>query len=1005
MAGMEWHLAEGPTIARLEGLGYRHVPSTDHASLRDGDNEVLFRPHLIGALQRINGISESDARAAAADLAAHSDNEAWLSVLRGNFSRTVQGAATRQTLRVIDFLKPENNLFTVTNQFRVKAETSRIADVVVHVNGIPLVVVECKSPVNGKDKTGEAFEQIRQYERDIPRLFLSNCFNIVTDGHACFYGATGSPSKFWADWGDPWPRESDDFQDALSERLWSLLEPTRLLDLVAHFIVFEKTETGTVKKVCRYQQFRAVNKIVKRVVQAEHRRGLIWHTQGSGKSLTMVFAALKLKTHLTLDTPELTNPNLMVLTDRLDLHGQISGTFAACGLPNPVAPESIRALLDLIGKGTDGLTVLSTIFRFQGSDEPIPNSGNWIVMVDECHRTQEKDLGAYLRATMPDARFFGFTGTPIRKDDKDTYANFGVVGEGYLDKYGIDDAVADGATVPIFYTGRKTDWHIDEAKIDILFDQWFADLPDDKLEELKRRGVKLADLLKHPRRVELVAYDIWTHFKAYARPDGFKAQIVAIDREAIILYKRALDRVIADDLTAQGLPEDEAVARATAMSACVYSASQEDAKPSEDPQIEALRSDLQGNYLDRDAEKSAKQAFGQRGRDPEFLIVCDKLLTGFDAPLESVMYLDKPLKEHGLLQAIARTNRVADAKKRNGLIVDYIGVSGHLDDALASYRADDVQNAMRDLDDLRSQLRTAHAAIMVMMKGLKRENGTSEKDRLKTEFNRLVGLLGSEDRWFEFRAKAREFIGLYEAISPDPSVLEFTADLKWVAVFLIYATQVFEKREAFDHRSYSRKIKDMLEQHLDATGLSVTVKLRNITDPDFWEDFDTEGKSEDDLKTAAIRKTTELRKVVTERIGQNPHQYGKFSDRLHELLDRLDDAQLSWADKLKLAETLAAEITAEEKAYEGTGLSPVAYGILQVLQSFDVSGKGEQLAVEIATLYTGDATAPPGWWEKDGLRKSLRQQVRAMAHAAGIGRLKEVSEQVEEFALKHFPRA
>ncbi|GJE73112.1 hypothetical protein CHKEEEPN_4675 [Methylorubrum podarium] len=309
------------------------------------------------------------------------------------------------------------------------------------------------------------------------------------------------------------------------------------------------------------------------------------------------------------------------------------------------------------------------------------------------------------------------------------------------------------------------------------------------------------------------------------------------------------------------------------------------------------------------------------------------------------MYLDKPLKEHGLLQAIARTNRVADAKKRNGLIVDYIGVSGHLDDALASYRADDVQNAMRDLDDLRSQLRTAHAAVMVMMKGLKRENGTSEKDRLKTEFNRLVGLLGSEDRWFEFRAKAREFIGLYEAISPDPSVLEFTADLKWIAVFLIYATQVFEKREAFDHRSYSRKIKDMLEQHLDATGLSVTVKLRNITDPDFWEDFDTEGKSEDDLKTAAIRKTTELRKVVTERIGQNPHQYGKFSDRLRELLDRLDDAQLSWADKLKLAETLAAEITAEEKAHEGTGLSPGAYGILQVLQSFDVSGKGEQLAV------------------------------------------------------------
>ena len=1002
---MEWYLSEQPTLECLKSAGFVFVPPANHTALRDGDNQALFRPHLIAAIQRINGVSEADARAAYADLASVSDNEAWLLILRGNFSRTVQGKATRQTLRVLDFRKPENNLFTVTHQFRIKAEATRIADVVVHVNGIPVVVIECKSPINDKDKTGEAFEQIRQYERDIPRLFYSNCFNIVTDGTKCLYGATGSSSKFYAEWGDPWPRKETDFPDALSKGLWSLLEPSRLLDLIAHFIVFEKTDNGTIKKVCRYQQFRAVNKIVGRVVEAKHRRGLIWHTQGSGKSLTMVFAALKLKTHLTVTSPELTNPNIMVLTDRLDLHGQISGTFTACGLPNPVAVESIRDLRDLISKGTDGLTVLSTIFKFQGSDQPIPNSANWIVMVDECHRTQEKDLGAYLRKTMPEARFFGFTGTPIKKDDKDTYANFGIVGEGYLDKYGIDDAVADGATVPIFYTGRKTDWHIDEAKIDILFDQWFADLPDDKLEEVKRRGVKITDLVKHPKRIDLIAYDIWTHFKAYARPDGFKAQIVAIDREAVILYKRALDRVIAEDQITQGVTVDEARARATAMSACVYSASQEDAKPSEDEYIEALRQDLRAQYLDRDAETAVKQAFGKKGESPEFLIVCDKLLTGFDAPNESVMYLDKPLKEHTLLQAIARTNRVADAKKRNGLIVDYIGVSSNLEEALASYRADDVRNAMRNLDDLRNQLRVAHAAVLQMMKGLRRDGGKLSKDSLKAEFDHLVDLLKTEDKWFEFRAKARDFIGLYEALSPDPSILEYTSDLKWVAIFLRYATQVFEKREAFDQNSYSRKIRDMLEQHLDATGLSITVKLRNITDPEFWDDFDVEGKAEDDLKTAAIRKTTELRKVVTERIGQNPHQYAKFSERLRELLERLDEAQLSWADKLKMAEELAKDLEAEATAHEGTGLSPGAYGILQVLRSFGAGDGAESLSTEIASLYGNDATAPPRWHEKEGLRKSLRQQVRAMVHSFGLGNLKEVSEQIEEFALKYFARA
>jgi type I restriction enzyme R subunit len=600
---------------------------------------------------------------------------------------------------------------------------------------------------------------------------------------------------------------------------------------------------------------------------------------------------------------------------------------------------------------------------------------------------------------MPDARFFGFTGTPIKKDDKDTYANFGVIGEGYIDKYGIDDAVADGATVPIFYTGRKTDWHIDEAKIDILFDQWFADLPNDKLEEVKKRGVKINDLVKHPRRIELIAYDIWTHFKAYAQPDGFKAQIVAIDREAVVLYKRALDRVIVQDLIRDGVPDDEAAARAATMSACVYSESQEDGKPSEDQHIQALRADLKAYYLDQTAETAAKQAFCKKGSQPEFLIVCDKLLTGFDAPVESVMYLDKPLKEHGLLQAIARTNRVADAKKKNGLIVDYIGVSSHLEEALSSYRADDVLNAMRNLDDLRNQLRSAHAAVIHLMKGLKRQDGKLPKDGLKAEFDKFTNLLKTEDKWFEFRAKAREFISLYEAVSPDPSILQFTADLKWVAAFLQYGTQVFEKREAFDQQTYSRKIRDMLEQHLDVTGLSITVKLRDITDRDFWQDFEVTGRTESDLKTAAIRKTTELRKVVTERIAQSQHQYSKFSDRLRELLEKLDEAQLSWADKLKMAEELAKDLNAERKAHEGSGLSAGAYGILKVLHAFGADGGAEDLAMRIESLYT---TAPSGWQDKPELRKNLRQKVRSMAHEFKLKDLKAIPEQVEDFASRHF---
>jgi len=994
--GGEWQLAESPCIKGLEALGYTRVHADDHGKLRSGENHVLFRLHLIEAIQRINGISEDDACAAYTDLLAKSDNEEWTQILRGNYSRTVSGQATKQTIRVIDFLNPANNTFTVTNQLYVKSQKPRIPDVVVYVNGIPLVVIEAKSPLNHKDKTGEAFEQIKQYERDIPRLFYANAFNILTDGTNCLYGATGSPAKFFASWKDPWPREASEFGDALSQGLWSLLEPSRLLDLIAHFIVFEQTEEGRLKKICRYQQFRAVNKIVQRVIDGEHRRGLVWHTQGSGKSLTMVFAALKLKMHYTVNSPELTNPNIMVLTDRIDLDDQISTTFTACGLPNPDRAASIGDLHQAMHAGTEGLTVLSTIFKFQGSDKPIPNSENWIVMVDECHRTQEKDLGAYLRATLPDARFFGFTGTPIKKDDKDTYENFGVVGEGYLDKYGIDDAVADGATVPIYYTGRKADWHIDEGKIDILFDTWFAELPDDKLAEIKKRGVTLADLVKHPKRIELIAFDIWTHFKQFARPDGFKAQIVCYDREAVVLYKRALDKVIAADLGDADL--------AASMSACVYSASQEDGKPSEDAHIDSVRKDLQAHYLDRDAETAVKAAFGKKGQQPEFLIVCNKLLTGFDAPVEAVMYLDNPLKEHALLQAIARTNRVADAKKKNGLIVDYIGVSDHLDTALESYRADDVKNAMRNIDDQRSELRAAHANVMALMKGVKRGTGN-----LKAEYDELVERLREEDDWFTFRRKAREFISLYEALSPDVAVLEYSDDLKWVGSFLRYATQVLEKREAFDHLEYSEKIRAMLEQHLDVTGLSMTVKLRHLTDPEFWDDFNIEGMTEDELKTAAIRKTTELRKVTAEKIADNPLQFMKFSERLKVLLQKLDNSQLSWAEVLKSAEELAKDIDAESKAHEGTSMSAACHGIYRILETFvaddhSADGKLEALATEVTALYQDDTTAPTLWQDKPELMKGLRQQVRKLVHAFGLSDWKNIPDRVEEHAVKHMAK-
>lgn len=998
--GGEWTFAEKPIIDALKGIGYGFLDPKNHDENRDAQNHVIFKPIFIEAIKRINNLNEVDAQSVYQELVSKSDNEEWTNILRGNYSRTVEGKATKQTIHLIDFLNPQNNIFTVTNQLYIKSEKPRIPDVLVYINGIPVVVIEAKSPLNYKNKTGEAFAQIKQYERDIPRLFYTNQFNIITDGTNCLYGATGSPSKFYGTWKDPWPREAKEFGSALEQGLWSLLEPSRLLDIMAHFIVFEREDGRIIKKVCRYHQFRAVNKIVDRVAEGKKTKGLIWHTQGSGKSLTMVYVALKLKKHLTVNSPTLTNPNIMVLTDRVDLDDQISGTFIACSLPNPERMEKVQDLRDLLATKTDGLMVLSTIFKFQGSRKAIEDSKNWIVLVDECHRTQEKDLGAYLRATLPEARFFGFTGTPIKKTDKDTYANFGEPGEGYLDKYGIDDAVADGATVPIHYTGRKTDWHIDEAKIDILFDQWFAELPDDQLEELKKKGVKLSHLVKHPKRVELVTFDLWAHYKSYAKPDGFKAQLVAYDREAIILYKRALNALIASELEKDGLGPEEALREADAHSICVYSQSQEDDKPDEDDYVGDVRQDLKKYYLDKTAEKEAKTAFKKRGEAPYILIVCDKLLTGFDAPVENVMYLDKPLKEHSLLQAIARTNRVEGAEKRSGLIVDYIGVSKNLDKALESYREEDVKNAMRPLDDLLSALRAAHAEVLAEVRPFK-EKGPNIKAEIDSY---LKSILGQKDAWYTFRRKARDFISAYEALSPEPSVLDFLNDLKWVNDCLRYGTQAMEQKESLDHFEYSRKIRDMLEEHVQATGLSTTIKLRYITDPDFWEDFELGSKTIEELQTAAIRKSTELRKVTSERIDQNPIRYGKFSERLREIISRLEKAQVNLADELKELERLAKDIDKEDRAHEGSGISSEAYGVYKILQEIGQIANDnilQDLAVRINNLYADDQSAPRLWQDKEQLKKSLRGEVRVYLHEAGIPDIKMVAEQIEQFALKH----
>lgn len=1035
----EYTLVEKPLIDLLTNEygprdgspGYVYISPAEHTKYRGTrENEVLFTPLLVQALVRINNIPESSAETIAAELQSLSDNERWLTILRGDYSKKIPGEDTHRTIKVVDFDNPANNHFAVTNQLYITGAKNSKPDLIIYLNGIPVVVIEAKSPISTSQNTWTAVSQIQQYEENIPRLFYPNLFNIATNNHTFLYGATGSPRQHWGRWRDPWPRTESEFTDEAEKGVYSLLAPERLLDILAHFIIFETRDGKTIKKICRYQQFRAVNKMVERVVKDEARQGLIWHTQGSGKSLTMVFAALKLKFHRGINSDNLQNPNLLVITDRKDLHDQISKTFAACGLPNPKDAESIARLRELLKPGAVGLTVMSTIFKFQWDHEDlkssdmkvrqkalsqleIPGSENWILMVDEAHRTQEKDLGSYLRAVLPNAVRFGFTGTPVKKGDKDTFQNFGAAGESYLDKYGIQDAVDDGATVPVYYQGRMTEWHLEGQELDVLFDQYFANEQEELVEEIKRKGVTKGHLARYQPRIRLIAADIWAHYHEGPMKDGFKAQIVAIDRPACVVYKKELDRAITNYLmTVKDLPEKKAREQAAEMSTCVYSPGQHDQKE---------RPELVEYQLDEAQERQAIENFKNPDHPLRFLIVCNKLLTGFDAPVEQAMYLDNPLSDHNLLQAIARTNRRYSDKKDRGTIIDYIGVSKNLAEALAAYNDEDVKGALRNEDELFGLLQGAHRTVMNYFQSFKRT------DDVKADIRRALNLFKSEDTWYDFSAAAKAFLSAYSNLSPDPRVLPFKTDFQFIAALHILGKREFEKStDELDWRQYSAKVREILKQHLKVTGLETVIKLRPLTDPSFWEEFKNPGE---DLQTAAVRKTVELKKEIAKRTAENPARYGKFSERVQELIEKFQQGLLDAAAVLSKAEQLANDVLDEDAASKSSGLNEKAFNVLKILEQFQppkspggkvAEGNGadsdnggasktsgfnpfQQAAIEIDELYRTDEWASSYWQEKTQARKKLRQKVRRIVHSL-VTDSKEVSNAIDAYAVRHYAK-
>lgn len=668
-------------IDQLKKLGYTYVNGATLDLERTSQNEVVLKERLINSVKRLNPwISENNLNKVVRKIT-HMEatslmeaNQEFHEILINKLSvqQDLGSGRKSQTVQLIDFDNIDENEFIITRQLSYTNANETIRpDIMLYVNGLPLVVIECKSPTLPPDEQiGQGVKQLKRYQIVNENLFYYNQFMVSTSNDRAKVGTIGASVQHYSTWREPYPLTVDEIgsnatpQDVLTQ---GILDRERLFDIILNFIVYEPEDGRVIKKMARYQQYRAVNKAVERILTGEHpqaRGGVVWATQGSGKSLSMVFLSMKLRR-----LKELENPTIVVVTDRQDLDRQITNTFKRCGFPNPKQAESVEELKSLLQQGP-GTTVMTLVQKFQtdeGEEYPLlTDSENVIVLVDESHRSQYSSLAMNMRTGLPNATYIGFTGTPIDKEDKSTVRTFGT----YIDKYPIEKAVEDGATVPIFYEARLIDLHVQGETIDELFDRFFRNYSDEDRERIKQKYVTEEALTSSPKRIREVVLDIVEHYEEHIEPNGFKAQIVTVSREAAVAYKELLDE----------LSDYE--------SAVIISSGHNDSER------------MKQYGLSQTEEKEVIQRFKKPlHEDPlAFLIVCDKLLTGFDAPVEQVMYLDKPLKEHNLLQAIARTNRTYD-KKSYGLIVDYYGVSRFLEEALGIFHEEDIKGAMHHVDE------------------------------------------------------------------------------------------------------------------------------------------------------------------------------------------------------------------------------------------------------------------------------------------------------------------
>lgn len=874
----EFNSVERLCLKSLQDHGWQYTPGPE---LPRTTSDVIVWPLLKEALIRLNpSIAEQPSRAdevlyhlKAIIVGVRTDglvrsNEAFTAWLWGEKTMPFGPNGEHVTIRLMDFDTPSRNTLTVSNQvtYHPPGMNGKRFDVVLYVNGLPLVVGEAKTPTRPSVCWFDGAIDMQDYQNSAREFFAPNLLVFSTDGREFRYASLFLPLEQWCPW-----RDADNAAltgiDGVRQAVDGLLNPKTLLDVLQHFTLFSSNKKGVrIKVICRYQQYHTANQVVDRVIAGRVKKGLIWHFQGSGKSYLMVFAARKLRAIAALAAP-----TVIVVVDRVELDTQISGTFNAADVPNTVPVGSTAELERLISNDTRKI-LITTIFKFAELPKELVNKrSNIIVLVDEAHRTQEGNLGVKMRGTLPNAFFFGLTGTPINKADKNTFWTFGADEDtgGYMNRYTLQDAIRDGATLPLHFEGRLVKLHVDSTAIDAAYQEMTGHLTDDDRNELGKRAAKLGVLVKSPDRVKAVCEDIAKHYLDKIQPHGFAAQVVTLDREACVLYKKALDKL---------LPPEASTIVMTVQ------------KGDPDDYTEFAR--------ETDEEKNLLEKQFQNPDHPlKILIVTSRLLTGFDAPILQAMYLDKPMKEHGLLQAVCRTNRPFP-EKSHGLIVDYIGV---FDDVAAALMFDEksVREAVGALAKLRDEFPKLMKKCLDFFPGI---------DRTLTGYEGLIvaqTCLPNNEVRDSFALAYTNANRLWEALSPDESLEPHRNDYRWLS-------DVYESvRPPSGHgkllwHALGPKTLDLIKDNIHVTGVRDDLDTV-ILDPEMVAGLEAT-RDPAKMKKLEIQLSTRLRKH-----GDNP-LFVALGERLEALKERHEQGLIDSLQFLKELLQIARDTLEAEKA-------------------------------------------------------------------------------------------